>query len=1392
MKKIIAFLTLLVATFGMLQIEAHAGTAVVATGIAAATKNSQQTKILDNGNGMCLVTFKTADTTHIYYECSTNLVTWVEGSITVATNTVANGGDLDLYYDSASSQVIFSYFTTTSEQIRYISCNVATNAFNTCSANSNVIDIQTVNVSGDYATSIGVDSNGKVMITYPNSGGNMAKASYSTTTFGAGFADTGASWLATNGMPNQSGYEQRSRLFKLASGQYAAFVGSSGGGTNYLQYAVTTALTWPGSYTAVWTGASTADALQWGATQIDTTNMYVLSIVTTSTFQFNKFDGTTLTAPTAPAWPTNGLAANSGIACTNDGTNIWCFVIRGDGSKTLSYNKFTVGAGTWGGWTTIETTTSGAYVSVVRSIGSSGNIGILYTLSDGTLTFACLTTAGANCSAGSVTINSTAGLTSSGLTGGPFTPSSSGYTITNSSSATSSAMVTKNAAWVTTSVSQVTLGLGVSSALTVSINTTANALAPGTYTDNVVVTNATTSTIIATLPVTLTVSQANIAVSPSTSFASSGNVGGAFSPPSTTYTLFNAENKTVAWTGSTNASWLGLSPSSGSLASGGSITVTMSIVSAAANILTAGTYNGVATFTNITDANTVATRGATLTVVAVASTSPIIFYTGPPAGPTTGGESNNGGYLWIFGKNFGSDITAITVTVNGVAVAAKKSLGASRGRSDIQKLIVQVGAVTSGPIKVTVGGKDSNIDKTFTTSSGRMFFADHTLGSNVVTCGSFAAPCQTSQYAFLTSTLNGGMLPGDTLILRGGTYHDTGSDGAVLEFRDKYGTAGNMFWAMSYPGETALMQNPSNGSALRGYPGTANNGGHFGFMDFVTKKDSPTADGGSCVEVGASGKINTDIYAIDINCDGYIQTPSGGGTGAIAGNASDVRVWGNYIANNGNEKLYHGIYISVSSNADGPYQGVSGIDIGWNSVYQQSGGNGIQLYDNCSAGHTAVPDPCIRNYNIHDNLVNGAAEFNINVSSGTGVGQIFNNVLSNCTVLSLQLASENHYGGACIALQGQNTQATVTNNTLYNANADGGSSAAAIDLAPAGAPILFHQILKNNIVYQPSGAAPCVYYGGAGGTSFESGSSNNLWYGCTTPAFDTNAQNGNPNLVNAGTDYHLQTISTLAIGHGLIGSTLSSVDNHGSYWASPPDIGAYAFGSVAAPPPGPPVPPTTATISVSPLISLSYAGQVSSTISPQTVTFTVTNTSSTSTVGVTISASQSWSVTSSTLFTLSPLSSNTFTYSLSTSVNGFSAGTYNDSILVTNTLNGVGNASIPITLVISAAQSGGGVTLTPLGEFTWGPSTGASGYKVYLTLTVGGATHQVKDVNLTYCSPTICRVKLSRLFGLLSGTNYYVSVSSYNNSGEGTKTPQLNFTFGGNVPLTPATYSLTP
>ncbi len=148
----------------------------------------------------------------------------------------------------------------------------------------------------------------------------------------------------------------------------------------------------------------------------------------------------------------------------------------------------------------------------------------------------------------------------------------------------------------------------------------------------------------------------------------------------------------------------------------------------------------------------------------LAAAAPAILFTDIESGPVTGGHFDQGAPISIYGTGFGADRKAARVTIGGVEVADYILWGAHNATNpDLDKIVVQPGSrVTSGPIVVTVDGVASN-GVSYTVRPGRLFLIS-VAGSDANDC-SFDRACAT-----LAHVVKDVMRPGDTVLLRGGTY----------------------------------------------------------------------------------------------------------------------------------------------------------------------------------------------------------------------------------------------------------------------------------------------------------------------------------------------------------------------------------------------------------------------------------------------------------------------------------------------------------------------------------------------------------------------------------------------------------------------------------------------
>ena len=226
------------------------------------------------------------------------------------------------------------------------------------------------------------------------------------------------------------------------------------------------------------------------------------------------------------------------------------------------------------------------------------------------------------------------GMASGGPVGGPFTPSSAVYALSNSAGAGLAWTASADQNWASVSPASGNLAAGASADVTVSINANANGLGAGTWTNTVTFIN-TTSGARQTRAVTLNITPgAILAVTPALGLACSGPLGGPFTPSNRVYALSNSGSANLAWTAGASQNWISVSPASGALAPGTGTNVTVSI-NANANSLAVGSHPGSVTFTNTTNGNGNTNR----TVALVVSPCPVAVFQVTGGGPYCAGGS---------------------------------------------------------------------------------------------------------------------------------------------------------------------------------------------------------------------------------------------------------------------------------------------------------------------------------------------------------------------------------------------------------------------------------------------------------------------------------------------------------------------------------------------------------------------------------------------------------------------------------------------------------------------------------------------------------------------------------------------------------------------------------
>jgi len=420
---------------------------------------------------------------------------------------------------------------------------------------------------------------------------------------------------------------------------------------------------------------------------------------------------------------------------------------------------------------------------------------------------------------------------------------------------------------------------------------------------------------------------------------------------------------------------------------------------------------------------------------------PVVLYSDILAGPNSGGEDNAGAYLSIFGVNFGSNLSAVSVTVGGGAVARVIYLGPSNGRPDIQQLAVQLGAnASSGSIVVTVGGVASNSDQTFTVSSGNLYYVDNVTGSDS-NDGSFTAPLQT------LSAATGKVKAGDFMVLMSNPSTPyTTTDPYIWPVKVGGTSTTAAITLMGYPGQFPYFNGQSCSKAgIYVYDGSVNS-----YINVVGMKiDAAGTEGAVDVE-------NSNIVGWRVVNNELLMTTATSSTlaGGIAGEGT-AQFWvGNHIHDTagGSADETHGIYVN---NGPGSYE------IAYNWIENVKNGTGIQIDGAAGASGSTITAAV----HLHHNIIHDIQKYGIELGdysnqSGFMTDEaVWDNLVYNTRLSGLIFNTITSLAPLT---------AVIYNNTFYNVATSGSYGAIDNDNGSSlsGMAITF----TNNIVIPHSGS----------------------------------------------------------------------------------------------------------------------------------------------------------------------------------------------------------------------------------------------------------------------------------------------------------------------------------
>lgn len=418
---------------------------------------------------------------------------------------------------------------------------------------------------------------------------------------------------------------------------------------------------------------------------------------------------------------------------------------------------------------------------------------------------------------------------------------------------------------------------------------------------------------------------------------------------------------------------------------------------------------------------------------AAAAPVPAILFADIASGPVTGGPGNLGVPISIFGKGFGMMRGSSKVTIGGVEVAKYMAWGEKNANNTwLDMITVQPGPqVTGGPIVVSVNGVSSTAEVQFQKSTGKLLYVSPT-GSDSGSCKE-TSPCKTLQ-AVLEK---GKSQPGDTILVRGGTY----SDGEIW-IRDDMGmsgTADRRKTVKAYPGETAIYANGERGISLEANYIT------FSGLHFRNGKGIGVPD--NYKDKAAIGRGDWMMNNTVIGPISYDGIGTHGSDHVIAGNV--VRVQGSSQGTQG-----HCLYVSHGDNIKILYNALDGAP-----------GYGIHLYDQVRQKNDYRRT--ITNVLIEGNVTTGSPQRSglLMVMEDGGDWGTYGNFMENVVVRNNIFARNNHHG---IVVDQLVRNIKIYNNTFYENGREG--------IFVGEHKGLSGVEIRNNLIYQSENNGVCKMF----------------------------------------------------------------------------------------------------------------------------------------------------------------------------------------------------------------------------------------------------------------------------------------------------------------------------
>lgn len=494
--------------------------------------------------------------------------------------------------------------------------------------------------------------------------------------------------------------------------------------------------------------------------------------------------------------------------------------------------------------------------------------------------------------------------------------------------------------------------------------------------------------------------------------------------------------------------------------------------------------------------------------VGVEPGQPVVFYSDLVSAPA-------GAYVTFWGRGFGQPQGSSTISLGGTALDVVSWAD--------RMIVVRVpaGAASGSVVVRTPIGDSPGIS--LGVHPGNLWFVSPSGDDGAA--GSEGAP-------FRSATRGRDALqPGDVLYFREGTWAGEEQFEAVLPLeRVPSGTAERPVAIVGYPGETAVLGDNSATRVFHLYRGD-NGEASLDYLTIAKLTIRARCTGVTILNRCSHGRlVGNELTGANSFCaDGAIS---------VTTTATDWKIYGNDLHDNGDTKFEHGIYLGgFGTNSD--------FEIAWNRIRNHVGGRSIQIY-----GHAGGDR--IENVSIHDNEI-----FDVD-RDGILLGHTDADTLeiSNVRIFNNLMSGAGRCSGYAIKVGNRTaTGISIFHNTLV----DNGGGTQSCDESQGQT---FGQILVENAVDVDIRDNILVTVGGESAIDATGGNvsaSGNLYFGAGAFGGDGSPVTGDPAFTDtAGRDFHLQA-SSAAIDHGAPNDVERDHDGLSRNQGAGADIGAYEY-----------------------------------------------------------------------------------------------------------------------------------------------------------------------------------------------------------------------------------------